>query len=76
MDRKYLWTDQAGKPSSTRVIALWVYLLFGVCWCWASIKTGAVADVPDSVLFLLGIASGQQQGGKYFNETKPQPPVN
>lgn len=68
--------DANGKQSSTRAIALWIYLLFGVCWCWASINTGSVADVPESVLFLLGIASGQQQGGKYLNETKAQPPAN
>ena len=69
-----LLQDGSGKQSSTRAIAIWVYLLFGICWCWASIKTGTVADVPESVLFLLGIASGQQQCGKYLNETKAQHP--
>ena len=68
------WTllnDHTGKASTSRAVSLWIYLVFGVCWCWASIRSGTVAEVPDTALFLLALASGQQQGGKYLTETKP-----
>ena len=67
-----LLSSPFGKMSSNRTIAIWAWFIFGICWSWASYKTGTVAEIPESVLFLLGIASGSSVGNAYLNE-KPLP---
>jgi hypothetical protein len=63
-----LLTDHAGKISSNRAVAVWAWGLFGVCWAYASIKAGTVAEIPESALVLLGLATGGNLGNRYLNE--------
>ena len=63
-----LLTNAFGKVSSNRVIAVWAWGIFGFCYVYASIKSGKLADVPDTTLMFLGIASGGNVGNSYLNE--------
>ena len=63
-----LLTNALGKVSSNRTIAVWAWAIFGFCYVYATVKSGKLADVPETVLMFLGIASGGNVGNSYLNE--------
>lgn len=63
-----LLTNALGKVSSNRTIAVWAWGVFGLCYVYASIKSGKLAEIPETTLIFLGIASGGSVGNSYLNE--------
>ena len=42
--------------------------IFGFCYIYATIKAGKLAEIPETTLMFLGIASGGNVGNSYLNE--------
>jgi hypothetical protein len=69
----YLRTDE-GKFSSTRLLLIFGTLPFVLCvlvvWITVSLKTNALAEIPSSVTWTLGVLLGHAFGSKGFDFLK------
>lgn len=61
-------SDDAGNPSSARVVLLWVYLVVFIIWAVECFRLNRLVEIPDSVVFVLMALIGAKVAQKKFAE--------
>jgi hypothetical protein len=67
-------SDDAGNASSARAVMLWVFAVVFVVWAAQSFRANRLAELPDSVVFVLATTLGAKVAQKKFAEgVSPDP---
>ena len=73
MNLMSLFSSAPDSMSSTRTVKVfWFAAVIGV-WCWVSVTTHQLADLPDSVIWVSGIVFGSSIAQKKIEQAASLP---